>query len=135
MKSLANDIPLFPALPGPRTTPVVISNARVFTGPELLKWVNCEFKLPTKWFSSIQVMRQATSLSGEWSAMSGPRNPHKCKLDVIEKGTFADLLLIDGNPLREFDNLTRPAETLLLIMKNWVAHKVTISRTSEVTHA
>lgn len=67
--------------------------------------------------------------------MSGPRNPHKGKLDVIEEGATADLLLIDGNPLREFDILSQPAETLLLIMKNWVAHKVTISRTSEVTHA
>lgn len=35
-------------------------------------------------------------------AMSGPRNPYKAgKLGVIEKGAYADLLVIDGNPLED----------------------------------
>jgi hypothetical protein len=34
--------------------------------------------------------------------MSGPRNPYKAgKLGVIEEGAYADLLLVDGNPLED----------------------------------
>lgn len=36
----------------------------------------------------------------DFQAMSGPRNPYKAgKLGVIEEGAYADLLLIDGDPL------------------------------------
>ncbi len=101
----------------------------IITDPELLSRVNDEFKLRTKWFTPFEVMQQATALSGELLAMSGPRNPYKGKLGVIEEGAFADLLLIDGNPLEDIDVLTRPAETLPLIMKNGVIHKDTISST------
>lgn len=99
----------------------------IFTDPELLARANDEFKLRTKWFTPFEVMRQATSLSAELLAMSGPRNPYKGKLGVIEAGAFADLLLIDGNPLEDIDVVTRPAETLHLIMKNGVIHKNVIS--------
>ena len=35
-------------------------------------------------------------------ALSGPRNPYKDgKLGVIEEGAYADLLLVDGNPLKD----------------------------------
>ncbi|SFM53999.1 metal-dependent hydrolase family protein [Shimia aestuarii] len=100
----------------------------IITDPELLARVNDEFKLRTKWFTPFEVMRQATALSGELLAMSGPRNPYKGKLGVIEEAAFADLLLIDGNPLDDIEILTRPAETLDLIMKNGVIHKNTLQR-------
>ncbi len=95
----------------------------IITDPELLQRANDEFRLRTRWFTPFEVMRQATALSGELMAMSGPRNPYKGKLGVIEEGAFADLLLIDGNPLDDIEVVTRPAETLHLIMKNGVIHK------------
>ncbi|WP_204113451.1 metal-dependent hydrolase family protein [Shimia biformata] len=100
----------------------------IITDPELLARVNDEFKFRTKWFTPFEVMRQATALSGELLAMSGPRNPYKGKLGVIEEGAFADLLLIDGNPLDDIDVVTRPAETLHLIMKNGAIHKNTLAQ-------
>ncbi len=34
--------------------------------------------------------------------MSGPRNPYQAgKLGVIEAGGYADLILVDGNPLED----------------------------------
>ena len=52
--------------------------------------------------SNFEVLKQATSTAGEMLAMSGPRNPYgKTKLGVIEEGAYADILLVDGNPLED----------------------------------
>lgn len=52
--------------------------------------------------SNFEVLKQATSTAGEMLAMSGPRNPYKAgKLGVIEEGAYADILLVDGNPLED----------------------------------
>ena len=52
--------------------------------------------------SNYEVLKQLTSIAGEMLALSGPRNPYKAgKLGVIEEGAYADLLLIDGNPLED----------------------------------
>lgn len=52
--------------------------------------------------SNFEVLKQLTSTAGEMLAMSGPRNPYQAgKLGVIEEGAYADLILIDGNPLED----------------------------------
>ena len=52
--------------------------------------------------SNFEVLKQLTSTAGEMLAMSGPRNPYKAgKLGVIEQGAYADLILVDGNPLED----------------------------------
>jgi imidazolonepropionase-like amidohydrolase len=55
--------------------------------------------------------------------MSGPRNPYPGKLGVIEEGAYADLLLVNGNPLEDIRLLERPNESLLVIMKNGHLYK------------
>ena len=51
---------------------------------------------------NFEVLKQMTSTAGEMLTLSGPRNPYKAgKLGVIEKGAYADLILVDGNPLEE----------------------------------
>ena len=42
------------------------------------------------------------------------------KLGVVEQGAYADLLLIDGNPLDDITFLTRPQTAMLVIMKGGV---------------
>ena len=43
-----------------------------------------------------------TSTAGEMLALSGPRNPYQAGAQgVIEEGAYADLLLVDGNPLED----------------------------------
>lgn len=52
--------------------------------------------------SNFEVLKQMTSTAGEMLAMSGPRNPYKAgPLGVIEEGAYADLILVDGNPLKD----------------------------------
>lgn len=51
---------------------------------------------------TFEVLKQMTSTAGELMALSGPRNPYQAgKLGVIEPGAYADILLVDGNPLED----------------------------------
>ncbi|MGE5190624.1 MAG: amidohydrolase family protein [Gemmatimonadota bacterium] len=98
----------------------------IFTDPEELKRINDEFVLRTKWFTPAEVLRQATSRSAELLALSGPRDPYPGKKGVIEEGALADILLINGDPLRDITILTKPDENLTLIMKDGQIVKNTI---------
>lgn len=71
-----------------------------------------------RWYSPVEVLRMATSANAELCAMSGPRNPYPEKLGVVQAGALADLLLVDGNPLEDLQFLTRPDESLRVIMKD-----------------
>ena len=44
----------------------------------------------------------ATSTPGEMAKLTGRRNPYPdAKLGVIEVGAYADILIVDGNPLED----------------------------------
>lgn len=90
---------------------------------ELKKTLCEEFTNRTKWFSNAEILKQATSVNGEIMALSGPRNPYSGKIGVIEEGALADILLIDGNPLKNIEILTNPEQNLLLIMKDGKIYK------------
>ena len=68
----------------------------------------------------------ATSTNAQLLAMSGPRNPYPKKLGVIEEGAYADILLVDGNPLEDLKILTDYEKSLLLIVKDGKVYKNTI---------
>jgi imidazolonepropionase-like amidohydrolase len=52
--------------------------------------------------SNFEVLKQMTSTAGEMLALSGPRNPYKTgPLGVIKEGAYADVILVDGNPLED----------------------------------
>ncbi len=82
-----------------------------------------EFTLRSEWFSNAEILRQATSTNAEALELSGPRNPYPGKLGVIQEGAYADLLLINGNPLEDLSILTTPEKTLALIMKDGKIYK------------
>ena len=80
-----------------------------------------------------------TSVAGEMLALSGLRNPYReGKLGVIEEGAYADLLLVDGNPLEDirviggtdkwFDAEPgwKPIDSIRLIMLNGAIYKNTL---------
>ena len=98
----------------------------IVTDPKTLLRMNQEFVYRTKWFTPAEVLRQATSTNAELMAMSGKRNPYPGKLGVIEEGAYADLLLINGDPLKDISILTKPEENLALIMKDGKIYKNTI---------
>jgi imidazolonepropionase-like amidohydrolase len=79
------------------------------------------------WYSAAEVLRMATSTNAELLKLSGPRDPYPGKLGVVEEGAFADLLLVDGNPLEDLRLLEEPAQNLVLIMKDGQIHKNTLA--------
>jgi imidazolonepropionase-like amidohydrolase len=79
-----------------------------------------------KWFTPFEILNQATANNAELMSWSGPRNPYPGTLGVIEEGAYADLLLVDGNPLEDLTLLSDPGENLDFIMKDGVIYKNTM---------
>ncbi|MGA5652579.1 amidohydrolase family protein [Streptomyces seoulensis] len=90
----------------------------IISAPDTLARINEEFVHRTKWFSPAEILRQATRNNGELVALSGPRNPYPGTLGVIEPGALADVLLIDGDPLKDPSVLTDPERNLVVIVKD-----------------
>ena len=98
------------------------------------KYLNAEF------FDPHTALVTMTSVGGELVAMSGDfMNPYPDgELGVIEVGAYADILLVDGNPLEDFsvmgtsdkwfDGPARPEspETIRIIMKDGKIYKNTL---------
>jgi imidazolonepropionase-like amidohydrolase len=70
------------------------------------------------WYSPAQVLTMATSINAELLKLSGPRDPYPGKLGVVEEGAFADLLLVDGDPLTNLQLFEDPDKNLVVIMKD-----------------
>ena len=88
-------------------------------------------ELPTKlvrWYTPAEVLKMATGDNAQLLALSGPRNPYPGKLGVIEEGGFADLLLVDGNPLENISLIADPARNFLVIMKDGKVHKNLVNK-------
>ena len=86
-----------------------------------------EFKARSEHFSALEILRQATSGAAELLEQSGRRNPYRAgKLGVIDEGAYADLLLVDGNPLEDITLMSEPVNNLRLIMKDGVVYKNTL---------
>lgn len=76
------------------------------------------------WFTPYEALKMATSTNAELLALSGPRNPYsEGKLGVIESGAYADILLVDGNPLENLDLVADPSKNFSLIMKDGIIYK------------
>ena len=80
----------------------------------------------TRWYDNADILKMATSVNGELLAMSGPRNPYQGKLGVIEEGAFADLLVVDGNPIDNIDLVAKPDKNFMIIMKDGKIYKDTL---------
>jgi imidazolonepropionase-like amidohydrolase len=82
-----------------------------------------------RWFTPVEILRQATSTAAELLALSGPRSPYtEGPLGVIQEGAYADLILVDGNPLENIDLVADPASNFSLIMKDGVIYKNTVEK-------
>jgi len=102
------------------------------------KFLNGDF------FGNHRALVALTSVGGEIAALSGNIvNPYQDgKLGMIEEGAYADILIVDGNPLEDlsvigtqdkwFDGPDRPegVETIRIIMKDGKVYKNTLSAAS-----
>ncbi|MEP5566294.1 MAG: amidohydrolase family protein [Halioglobus sp.] len=89
-------------------------------------------------FGNFETLVAMTSAGGKVAAMTGRSNPYPNKLGVIEKGAYADILLVDGNPLEDISVIgtnkewfnaaprERGIETIRLIMKDGKVYKNTL---------
>lgn len=78
------------------------------------------------WFTPAEILRQATANNAELMSWSGPRNPYPGKLGVIEEGAYADILLVEGNPIENLKLFDEPHKNLVLIMKDGRIYKKTV---------
>ena len=86
---------------------------------------NKEFTLRAAHFTPAEILRQATSEGYAVINMCGPLNKYG-KFGGIEEGALADLLLINGDPLKNISILETPDTALALIMKDGKIYKNTI---------
>jgi imidazolonepropionase-like amidohydrolase len=80
-----------------------------------------------RWYGNAEILSMATATNAELLALSNLRNPYPGKLGVLEKGAFADLLLLDGNPIENIRLLEDPGKNLRIIMKDGKFHKNTLT--------
>ena len=80
----------------------------------------------TRWYGNIDILKMATSVNGQLLAMSGSRNPYQGKLGVIEEDALADLLIVDGNPIKDIELVARPDKNFMIIMKDGKIYKDTL---------
>ncbi len=99
----------------------------LFGAPELMAMQNLEFERRGRWWSGAEVLQQATYNTAKLVEMSGPRNPYQQgPLGVIEAGAYADLILVDGDPVEDINLLVEPEANFLIIMKDGVIYKNTL---------
>ena len=83
-----------------------------------------EFAARAKFFSPVEILKQATSENAELFELSGLRHPYPVgPLGVIAEGAYADLLVIDGNPLEDISIMTDPEKNFKIIMKDGKLYK------------
>jgi imidazolonepropionase-like amidohydrolase len=81
-----------------------------------------------RWYTPAEALEMATADNGELMALSGFINPYPGKLGVVEEGSLADLLLVDGNPLENIKLIEDPKKNFLVIMKDGMMYKNTLPK-------
>jgi imidazolonepropionase-like amidohydrolase len=86
-----------------------------------------EFIARANFFTPYEILKQVTSSNAELFKLSGKRHPYQeGELGVIQEGAYADLLVIDGNPLNDITILADPEKNLRIIMKDGKIYKNTL---------
>ncbi len=81
-----------------------------------------------RWYTPAEALIMATGTNAQLLAMSGRRNPYPGKLGVIEEGAFADVLLVDGNPLADLTIIAEPTKNFVVIMKDGKIYRNTLPK-------
>lgn len=80
-----------------------------------------------EWFTPYEVLKIATSENARLLELSGPRHPYQeGPLGVVKEGAYADLILVDGNPLKNLDLVGDPGNSFVVIMKDGKVYKNTL---------
>jgi len=79
-----------------------------------------------KWYTPYEALKMATYDNAQLLKMSGPRDPYPGELGVVKEGAYADLILVEGNPLQNLDLVAEPDKNFVMIMKAGKIYKNTI---------
>jgi imidazolonepropionase-like amidohydrolase len=71
-----------------------------------------------KWFTPVEILKMVTYDNAQLLALAGPRAPYPGRLGVVEEGALADLILVDGDPIRNIELLADPERNFVVIMKD-----------------
>ena len=78
----------------------------------------------TRWYTPFEVLKMATYDNAQLLSLSGERNPYrKGKIGEITEGAYADLILVNANPLEDLTLIEDPMKNFLLIMKDGTVYK------------
>ncbi len=76
-----------------------------------------------RWYTPFECLKMATHDNAQLLALSGPRSPYPRPLGVVQPGAYADLLLVNGNPLVDLNVLADPDRNFAVIMKDGNIYK------------
>ena len=84
---------------------------------------NSYVSMMTRWMTPAEALKMVTADNAELMALSGFINPYPGRLGVVEEGALADLILVNGNPLANLELVAEPDVNFVVIMKDGVIHK------------
>ena len=91
----------------------------IITSPESTKNQGKGVAYMERWFTPFEVLKMVTHDNAQLCKLSGPRDPYQQgTLGVIEEGAYADLILVNGNPLDDLELVADPDSNFDLIMKD-----------------
>ena len=127
---------------------IMVTGGDMFDAANVNRQIENLIQLKTVGFTNVQILRTATSTAGHVLGWCGEMNPYKdaypnltpeeqekkgIGLGVVEPGAYADLLVIDGNPLDEIEVL-RDRDNLQLIMQDGKIWKNTLVPAAHPQH-
>jgi imidazolonepropionase-like amidohydrolase len=127
---------------------IMVTGGDMFDAANVNRQIENLIQLKPVGFSNVQILRTATSTAGHVLGWCGEMNPYKdaypeltpeekekkgIGLGVVEPGAYADLLVIDGNPLEKIEIL-RDRDNLQLIMQDGKIWKNTLVPPSHPQH-
>ena len=119
---------------------IMVTGGDMFDAANVNRQIENLIQLKPVGFSNFQILKTATSTAGHVLGWCGEMNPYKdaypeltadekakkgIGLGVVEPGSYADLLVIDGNPLDDIEVL-RDRDNLQLIMQDGKVWKNTL---------
>ncbi|MCP4256196.1 MAG: amidohydrolase family protein [Planctomycetes bacterium] len=85
-----------------------------------------EFQARQPYFTNLEILRQATSINGELLQLTGPLNPYpEGPIGVIQEGAYADMIIVDGNPIDDL-LLLENKDNIPVIIKDGKIYKNTL---------
>ena len=87
---------------------------------ELQVYQSKEFLIRQNIMPKEEILKSATLVNAEIVNQ-------KDQIGIIKEGAFADILVVEGNPLEDFEVLQNQGEKLSVIMKNGKFYKNTIT--------